>query len=222
LRLGMADHKLRLVILTGSDSEATRLAIESLIALPNEEVCGILLDTEQPSLRRRISNLRRNIRREGLSYSWYRLGEAIRDHVESWATRIAPREEAEKLLRESFPARSSSLANFARIHGIPVVDVGNMNSQTAANELRKLSADLGIVLGTRILKRLTFSALSMGALKLQGGKVPEYRGQPAGFWEIFDSEFTAFRFVPLFLLDLWTRNASFFTIWASVPLNLRI
>jgi folate-dependent phosphoribosylglycinamide formyltransferase PurN/peptidoglycan/xylan/chitin deacetylase (PgdA/CDA1 family) len=187
----MADHKLRLAILTGSDSEATRLGIESLIALPNAEVCGILLDTEQPSFRRRMRNLRRNICREGLSYSWYRLGEAICDRIESWTTRIAPREEAEELLRESFPARSFSLADFARIHGIPVVDIENMNSQTAANELRKLSADLGIVLGTRILKRSTFSAPSMGSLNLHKGKVPEYRGQPAGFWKIFDGESTA-------------------------------
>jgi peptidoglycan/xylan/chitin deacetylase (PgdA/CDA1 family)/folate-dependent phosphoribosylglycinamide formyltransferase PurN len=187
----MANSKLRLAILTGSDSEATRLAIESLIALPNAEVCGILLDTEQPSFRRRMRNLRRNVRREGISYAWYRIGEAIYDRVESWATRIAPLEEAEKLLRQSFPARAFSLADFTRIHGIPVVDVGNINSQTAANELRKLSVDLGIVLGTRILKRSTFSVPSMGSINLHKGKVPEYRGQPAGFWEIYDGQSSA-------------------------------
>ncbi len=187
----MVDHKLGLAILTGSNSEATRLPLENLIALPNAEVCGILLDTEQPSFRRRMRNLRRNIRRESLSYSWYRLGEAICDRLESWAARIAPREEAEKLLRESFPTRSFSLADFARIHGIPVVDVGNMNNQTAPNESGKLSADLGIVLGTRILKGSTFSVPAMGSINLHKGKVPEYRGQPAGFWEIFDGESTA-------------------------------
>jgi peptidoglycan/xylan/chitin deacetylase (PgdA/CDA1 family) len=187
----MADRKLRLAILTGSDSEATRLAIEGLIALPNVEVRGILLDTERPPFRRRMRNLRRNIRREGLSYAWYRLGEAVYDRVESWATRIAPREEADKLLRESFPARSFSLADFTRIHGVPVVDVGNINSQAAADGLRKLSADLGIVLGTRILKRSTFSVPRLGSINLHKGKVPEYRGQPAGFWEIFDGESSA-------------------------------
>jgi peptidoglycan/xylan/chitin deacetylase (PgdA/CDA1 family) len=187
----MANNKLRLAILTGSDSEATRLAIESLIALPNAEVCGILLDTEQPSFRRRMRNLRRNIRREGVSYAWFRIGEAIYDRVETWAARIASPEEADRLLRESFPARAFSLADFTRMHGIPVIDVGNINSQTAADSLRKLRADLGVVLGTRILKRSTFSVPVMGSINLHKGKVPEYRGQPAGFWEIYDEESSA-------------------------------
>lgn len=187
----MAKSKLRLVILTGSDSEATRLAIESLIALPNAEVCGILLDTEQPSFRRRMRNFRRNVRREGVSYAWYRIGEAIRDRVENWATRVAPQEEAEKVLQESFPNRAFSLADFTRIHGIPVAEIGNINSQTASNELCKLRADLGVVLGTRILKRSTFSVPVMGSINLHKGKVPEYRGQPAGFWEIYDGQSTA-------------------------------
>lgn len=187
----MADSKLRLVILTGSDSEATRLAIESLVALPAAEVCGILIDTERPPFPRRMRNLRRNVSREGASYVWYRVAEAICDSLENWAARISPHEEAEKLLRESFPNRAFSLPDFTRIHGIPVVDVGNINSQTAANELRKLRADLGVVLGTRILKRSTFAVPAMGSINLHKGKVPEYRGQPAGFWEIYDGESTA-------------------------------
>jgi peptidoglycan/xylan/chitin deacetylase (PgdA/CDA1 family)/folate-dependent phosphoribosylglycinamide formyltransferase PurN len=187
----MADRKLRLVVLTGSDTEATRLAIESLVGLPSAEVRGILLDSERPSFRRRLRNLRRNVRREGISYIWYRIGEAIADRVESWATHIAPREEAEKLLSESFPQRTLSLADFTRVHGIPVVKVGNINSQSAADELRKLQADLGVVLGTRILKRSTFSVPALGSINLHKGKVPEYRGQPAGFWEIYAGESTA-------------------------------
>ncbi len=187
----MVNSKLKVAILTGSDSEATRLTIESLIALPNAQVCGILLDTEQPSLKRRMRNLRRNVRKEGISYIWYRIGEAIFDRVESWAARVAPQEETEGVLREAFPQRAFSLTDFTRIHGIPVVDVGNINSQRAADELRRLKADLGVVLGTRILKRSTFSIPSMGSINLHKGKVPEFRGQPAGFWEIHDGESSA-------------------------------
>jgi len=184
----MAERKLRLAILTGDDSEATRQSIQCLIGLPQAEVCGILFDNEQPPFKRRLRNLRRNIRREGISYLWYRAGEAVFDRVNSWAEGIVPRREADALLRESFPRRAFSLNDFTRIHGIPVIHAGNINSANAAEELRKLNTELGVVLGTRILKRSTFSVPAQGSINLHKGRVPEYRGQPAGFWEIYDQQ----------------------------------
>jgi peptidoglycan/xylan/chitin deacetylase (PgdA/CDA1 family)/folate-dependent phosphoribosylglycinamide formyltransferase PurN len=187
----MSEGKLKLAILTGSDSEATCQTIQRLFELPGAEVCGILEDTEQISFRRRWRNLQRNILREGISYLWYRLGEAICDGVDAWAARVVSQGEVEKLLEDSFPRRAFSLADIARIYSIPVLPVGSMNSQKAIETLRQLNADLGVVLGTRILKRSTFDVPRLGSINLHKGKVPEYRGQPAGFWEIYDGQSTA-------------------------------
>jgi peptidoglycan/xylan/chitin deacetylase (PgdA/CDA1 family) len=42
------------------------------------------------------------------------------------------------------------------------------------------------VLGTRILKPATFTVPRLGCINLHKGKVPEYRGMPPGFWELYD------------------------------------
>lgn len=187
----MRAGKLKLAILTGSDSRATCQSIEALLGLPHAEVTAVLLDTDQPSLKRRMKNLRRNVRLEGLSYIWFRLGEAVHDSLDRLANQIVSSEKTQSLLRRAFPSRAFELADFTRIHNIPVIPVGNINSSQATEQLRQLDVDLGIVLGTRILKRSTFSVPAMGSVNLHKGKVPEYRGQPVGFWEIYDQQSSA-------------------------------
>src|SRR5258708_26667411 len=83
-------NKLRVGILTGSDSESTCLSISALIGLPGIEVRGILLDTELPTFRRRLRNLKHNVKREGISYLWFRLGEMIYVEDESCAATFKP------------------------------------------------------------------------------------------------------------------------------------
>src|SRR5207249_8137031 len=61
----------------------------------------------------------------------------------------------------------------------------------AVETLRNLNADLGVVLGTRILKRSTFSIPRIGCLNVHMGKVPEYRGLPPGFWELYEKQSSA-------------------------------
>ena len=63
---------------------------------------------------------------------------------------------------------------------------GNLNSAEAVGILKACHAELGIVLGTRILKPATFSVPRLGCINLHKGKVPEYRGMPPGFWELYD------------------------------------
>jgi peptidoglycan/xylan/chitin deacetylase (PgdA/CDA1 family)/folate-dependent phosphoribosylglycinamide formyltransferase PurN len=184
----MNQGKFKLAIMTGSDTESTCRTIQCLAELREAEIGGILLDTERTSFRRRWRNLRRNIRREGVSYLWYRLGEAICEALEAWAARVISHGEVEKLLRDSFPERALSLEHVARMHGIPLFSVGSMNSEKAVETLQQLNADLGVVLGTRVLKSATFGAPRLGSINLHKGKVPEYRGQPAGFWEVYDGQ----------------------------------
>src|SRR6266849_6342309 len=184
----MSKRKFRLAILTGRDSEATCSAITPLLGLPNVEVSGILLDTELPSLQQRSRNLRRNLKREGYSYLLFRLGEAIFDLLEDRAGRVVLKADTYRLLRDSFPVRAFSLSDFTRLHGIPVLEVGNLNSPQSAQTLRSMQADLGVVIGTHILKASTFAIPRLGCLHLHKGKVPEYRGHPPGFWVIFEGK----------------------------------
>ncbi len=181
-----ASQKFEIAILTGSDSASTRHTVSALARLPGVEVRGLLLDTERDSWRR-WRNLKRNVRREGLSHVWHRFGEAIQEGVEWWAAKLVSTDEVNSILSGAFPEQAFSLADFTRIHNIPILGVGNLNGPKAAETLRRLDVDLGVVLGTRILEASTFSTPRLGCINLHKGRVPEYRGQPAGFWEIFDA-----------------------------------
>jgi len=185
------DKPLRIVFLAGSDSESTRLSIETVCALPCVVPAGILLDTATTPLTRRLRSFRRNLRREGLDYASSRLLEAVSAALDKIAARVIARAEVERLLRESFPERSFSLSELAYKVNCRLFPVGNLNGPAAISTLRDCKADLGLVVGTRILRRTTFSVPRLGCLNLHKGKVPEYRGMPPGFWELFDGAASA-------------------------------
>ena len=185
------DGKLRVVVLTGVDSTALRSAISKLANLPELQISAILFDSEPQTVRKRLRNLRRNVRREGLSYIPYRLAVFLRDFIDRLAARVFSLQEVMELLRRSFPDQAFCLTDLSQKYKIPIMKVENLNGPTAVETLRNLNADLGVVLGTRILKRSTFSIPRIGCLNVHMGKVPEYRGLPPGFWELYEKQSSA-------------------------------
>jgi peptidoglycan/xylan/chitin deacetylase (PgdA/CDA1 family) len=93
--------------------------------------------------------------------------------------------------RSAFPDSPTSLADLCQRGGIPFVAVDSLNSAPAREQLAKTRSDLGVVIGTRILAHTTFSIPRLGSINLHKGKVPDYRGQPPGFWELYHGEHEA-------------------------------
>ncbi len=185
------DRKFRVAILTGGDNAVTCMSIAPLLSIPEVEVSAILFDSDTQTLRRRYRNLKRNIKREGWTYLLHRASGAIRGRLDDWASSITPHDEVRSLLRKAFPEKFRSLDDLSQTSGIPLKKVGNLNSPEAASELGRLNVDLGIVLGTRVLKRSTFSVPRLGSINLHKGEVPQFRGMPPGFWELYDGASTA-------------------------------
>jgi len=153
---------------------------------------GVLLDTEVVSIRRRQRNLFRNIRVNGWSYPVFRIVEAIRTATSTAVNNAAySRTEANEVLKKAFPNTCFSLPELGEKYGMTIHAVGNLNSANAIRVLGECGTDLGIVLGTRILKASTFGVPRMGCINLHKGKVPEYRGMPPGFWELYDGASSA-------------------------------
>ncbi len=182
----MSVGKLKIVFLIGKDDASTQSTIARVCQSRYVEPLAILLDTARNPPSRRWRNLKRNIRREGLAYIPHRLTVALREKLESLADRVIPRQQVEELIHKAFPERG--LTALASRYNFPVFEAGNLNEAPAIDYLRSLQADLGIVLGTRILKRAAFSVPAQGCVNLHKGKVPEYRGMPPGFWELFDGQ----------------------------------
>ena len=180
----MSGSILKLVFLIGrSDAGTTRL-IARVCQLANVEVAAVLLDTGVSPTQQRWRNLKRNVRRQGVSYIFHRAMYALREKLEHYADQVIPQRQVRELLDRAFP--EDNLDNLSRKFGFPVIEAGNLNSDKAIESLRSLQADLGVVLGTRILKRSLFSVPRLGCINLHKGRVPEYRGMPPGFWELYD------------------------------------
>jgi peptidoglycan/xylan/chitin deacetylase (PgdA/CDA1 family) len=180
------------VFLTGRDSRAVRLALEAVCQCSGVTAVAVLIDTHRDTLRQRWRNLRRNLRREGWAYALGRCVRALRDYSDRLADRCGPSlPETLDLLRQAFPHRCQTLEDIARAHGFEVREAGNLNGPEAVRLLEHYGADLGIVLGTRILKPSTFRVPRLGSINLHKGKVPEYRGLPPGFWELYEGAQTA-------------------------------
>jgi hypothetical protein len=185
----MSGNKLKIAFLIGRDDNGTAAAIAQICELEGVEAVAVLLDTAVPSGAQRRRNLRRNIRREGLSYIYFRALSAMRSKLEELADRVIPQEKVNELLLRAFPERN--LDALSQRYGFRVFKPGNLNGAAAIECLRSAGADLGVVMGTRILKRGLFSLPRLGCINLHKGKVPEYRGMPPGFWELYDAQDTA-------------------------------
>jgi len=182
----MSNDGLRVAFLVGGDTASTRESIEAVCAL--EGVCpvAILVDTHQPVARTRWKNLRRNIKREGWGYAARRAVSFVRGALDGLADQVIPAHEVDALMRRAYPERLFRLEDLASRFGCVVEKVGNLNGPLAAERLRAHGAELGVVLGTRILKRHTFAAPRLGSINLHKGQVPRYRGMPPAFWELYE------------------------------------
>lgn len=188
----MATPKLKVVFLVGQDSRSTRESIEAVCRLPGLELAGVLVDTDVVPLKRRRKNLLRNIQLNGWSYPVYRILDAICTITGRAVEKAAvSRDEVRHVLKKSFPETCFSLEELGKKYGMPIREVGSLNGAEAIRVLKECNADLGIVVGTRILKPTTFSVPRMGCINLHKGKVPEYRGMPPGFWEMYDGASSA-------------------------------
>ena len=185
----MPSSKLKIAFLIGKNNAHQQELIARVCELEGVQTVGVLIDTAIPSRQQRSRNLKRNIRREGLSYIFFRAISMIKDRLEAWADRVIPQNEVEQLLRAAFPERG--LDRLSQQYGFPVFQAGNLNGETAVQQLQLLGADLGIVLGTRVLKRLLFCVPRLGCINLHKGKVPDYRGMPPGFWELYQGQTSA-------------------------------
>ncbi len=177
---------MRVAVLSGSDSPSVIRNIEALLEIPGVEIAGIFLDIAHPSTKQRFKNLWRNSKREGSGYFLARLAEMMLAKLERAAARTVDAVEVDQLMHQAFPEESFSLAELASRKGLALLPVWNLNSPEAVTALQSVNADLGVVMGTRILKRSTFNVPRLGSINVHKGKVPEFRGMPPAFWELYE------------------------------------
>src|ERR1051326_1425140 len=167
----MTGGRLRVVFLIGRRTAPPELSIAEVCRPAGVEPVAVLVDTGGTTLGRRLHNLRRNLRREGPGYIVHRAVTGLRQFLERCAASVIDEQEVEALLEEAVPGRN--LRQLSAMYGFEIFEVGSLNGPLAAEKLRSLGADLGVVLGTRVLKRPLFELPRLGCVNLHKGRVPE-------------------------------------------------
>lgn len=163
---------LKIAILTSNPhGNAARIAHYIARARPDVQISAAIVDTgSRPDRSRQVARLRAWHQHGGVSYTLWRLWLQLRPKLR----RVPPT-----------PRYSHTLAQLGREFGFRVLEVPNINSPEAESELRALAPDVGISIGNRIIAPSIFSIPRHGMLNLHHGKIPEFRGGPPAFWEIY-------------------------------------
>jgi peptidoglycan/xylan/chitin deacetylase (PgdA/CDA1 family)/folate-dependent phosphoribosylglycinamide formyltransferase PurN len=119
-----------------------------------------------------LKSLRRNVRKHGLIFIPYRAMVLAHDLLRRLlpAGREAPR------LSSQVPDPAISVEEITSrdIHSAEVIE-----------QVRAWNADVGVSIGAPILKAPLFSLPRLGTINVHLGRVPDFRGAPPGFWELW-------------------------------------
>jgi methionyl-tRNA formyltransferase len=170
----MSQRTLRVIILTHGAGE---LAISRLLDLASVQVAGIFVETDTRARRSLFERVRRSIRYDGYPLTVWKLARKVIGGESRAANEAGANTDSYERLRK-----------IAEEKGAPIHFVSDYHADASIELMRRADADLGVVLGTNILKESVFRIPRLGSINLHQGLAPYYRGCPAIFWELFNGE----------------------------------
>jgi len=84
---------------------------------------------------------------------------------------------------------SKKINNYFKDIKLDSYNVKNINSKDVQKIITSLKPDIGIIVGTSILKNKIISLFPKGVLNLHTGLLPKYRGLKSEFWAIYNNDF---------------------------------
>ena len=71
---------------------------------------------------------------------------------------------------------------------VPLLSFANFHDADCLAALRDIAPDLAVVDGTYVLRDSVFLLPRFGSINLHCGRLPDYRGAPPAFWELYNGE----------------------------------
>jgi methionyl-tRNA formyltransferase len=159
---------MRVVVLTGIRRGAASDYLPLLAETPGVEVVRIVLSENRALNRRsRLTRRLRKLRRVGLG------GFLVSRILRRW---------------DAGADGSEDLLEVARRHGIPVATTPAFNCERTRQLFREADAELGLALGTAILRRSVFGIPKHGMLNIHGAELPRFRGGHSVIWPIYEGD----------------------------------
>jgi peptidoglycan/xylan/chitin deacetylase (PgdA/CDA1 family) len=124
-----------------------------------------------------LRNQWRNLRRNGWRWIPYQIG----DLWQRWRARGST-------VQGATLGSEYSTAALAMRGNIKLMRVDDIHSEVTQRAVLDFNPRLGLSLAAPILRPPLFSIPTLGTLNLHKGKVPDYRGMPPAFWELWNGE----------------------------------
>lgn len=165
----------RLVVFTGDLSYTVRRNIVDM----DRRVPGlswlVLVHSPRKTLRQLFKSQRFNLRKNGWRWIAYQLGEIAARLVRAQPIEPDPAAPGVEYGMTALRARGN----------VRLCSVGDVHGAESLALVREFSPDLGLALAAPILRPTLFTLPRLGTINLHKGKLPEFRGMPPAFWEIW-------------------------------------
>jgi peptidoglycan/xylan/chitin deacetylase (PgdA/CDA1 family) len=165
----------RLAIFTASLAPHVMRTIAKLLETPDVEVLVVQHAPAKPASRL-VRNQWRNLKRNGWRWIPYQTAEI--------AAKLIP----SRPVSERHLGRADTVDALMRHPRVRWLKTGSINGADAVAEVAAWGPDLGLSLAAPILKPALFETPRLGTLNIHKGRLPDYRGMPPAFWELWNGE----------------------------------
>ena len=164
---------MHIVLLTSQNSNTCLKLVKQVVTLNRECNLDIYFGKIQRTTKSKIQRQVNNIKRNGLLWIPYRLMIGVSKYFR-W--------------REKNKNAPTLLDNLSELERVTFKIIPSYDSKELWQEIDHRQYDLGIVFGTGIIKKELFTLPKRGMINIHQGLTQWYRGQPPGFWELYNNE----------------------------------
>jgi len=169
---------MRIVVLTSNLSHSVRKGIVEIDrSVPGLEWL-VMRHAAPRSARRLLGNQWLNLRRNG----WRWIPHQIGDLWQRWRSR------GEGSPGAGVPGTEYTLDALEAQPNLRLVTTHDLHCDETLRLVREFEPDLGLSLAAPILRESLFKLPRLGSINLHKGRVPDYRGMPPAFWELWNGE----------------------------------
>lgn len=175
---------MRCIIFTTTCGD-TSLLQDLILKINASETARVVAVVSERSVTPIIKKIKKHLRKYGLFSLIYKMCLIFVNYLYEFVSKINLIE-----FRFQLPQRKTlSLEKFCRENGILFYEVNDFHSKSTLLKVKEISPDLGLVCGTRILKKELFDIPKKGSINIHKREVPKYRGGgPIGLWELLNKE----------------------------------
>jgi peptidoglycan/xylan/chitin deacetylase (PgdA/CDA1 family) len=168
----------RIVVITSNLSYAVRKGIVEIDNAVSDVDWLVILHSPRKTPRQLLRSQWLNLRRNGWRWIPYELSDLWHRASPGCQARPAPKG----------PGSEYSEESLRRLSNIRIDRVTDLHAPASLALVRAFEPELGVSLAAPILRRTLFSIPEHGTLNLHKGKLPEFRGMPPAFWELWQDQ----------------------------------